>query len=92
MVTPITEEELLATIRENPMICTRAIVKKLRPDEFRDQAMYREHLDLLKPMLEKLYKNGTIVSAKVQYCTFNLKQWQIARHRFLTSLRSYGVS
>ena len=40
---PITEDELLQTIRENPMICTRAIVKKLRPDEFRDLEAYREY-------------------------------------------------
>ncbi|MBO4798906.1 MAG: hypothetical protein J5494_09100 [Candidatus Methanomethylophilaceae archaeon] len=74
---PIGEEELLQVIRENPMICTRAIVKRLRPEEFRDPAMYREHLDYLKPVLERLWKNGIIVSSKVQCCTFNLKQWQI---------------
>ena len=88
----ITEEELLKTIEENPMICTRAIVKKLRPEEFKDNATYLEYVKELKPMLMKLWKSGTIVSSKVQCCTFNLKQWQIARRRFLTSLRSYGVS
>lgn len=88
----ITEEELLKTIEENPMICTRAIVKKLRPEEFKDNAAYLEYVKELKPMLMKLWKDGTIVSSKVQCCTFNLKQWQIARRRFLTSLRSYGVS
>ena len=88
----ITEEELLKTIEENPMICTRAIVKKLRPEEFKDNATYLEYVKELKPMLMRLWKNGTIVSSKVQCCTFNLKQWQIARRHFLTSLRSYGVS
>ena len=29
-------------------------------------------------MLTKLWKDGIIVSSKVQCCTFNLKQWQIA--------------
>ena len=29
-------------------------------------------------MLTKLWKDGTIISSKVQCCTFNLKQWQIA--------------
>jgi len=75
---PITEEEILQVIGENPMICTRSIVKKLRPEEFRDNDCYREYLAQIRPILEKLYKNGTIVSAKVQYCTYNLKQWQIS--------------
>ncbi len=75
---PITEEELLETIKENPMICTRAIVKRLRPDEFHDQDAYKDYLDQMKPMLMGLWKDGTIVSSKVQCCTFNLKQWQIA--------------
>ena len=58
------------------MICTRAIVKRLRPDEFKDNVLYREYIDSLKPMLNKLWKDGVIVSSKVQCCTFNLKQWQ----------------
>ena len=73
----ITEEELLAVIRENPMICTRAIVKRLRPEEFKDNATYLEYVKSLKPMLMRLWKDGTIVSSKVQCCTFNLKQWQM---------------
>ena len=40
----ITEDEVLSAIRENPMICTRALVKKLRPEEFRDQEAYKEYL------------------------------------------------
>ncbi|MBE6518519.1 MAG: hypothetical protein E7Z70_03115 [Thermoplasmata archaeon] len=75
---PITQEELLATIEENPMICTRAIVKKLRPEEFHDADAYVKYVDEIKPMLMTLWKNGKIVSSKVQCCTFNLKQWQIA--------------
>ncbi len=43
----ISESEILSVISENPMICTRAIVKELRPDEFRDQEAYREHLGSL---------------------------------------------
>ena len=74
---PITEEELLDTIRENPMICTRAIVKRLRPEDFKDQDLYKQYLDELKPMLMDLWHDGRIVSSKVQCCTFNLKQWQI---------------
>ncbi len=75
---PITDEELLDVIRSNPMICTRAIVKKLRPEEFKDQELYLEYIKSLKPTMERLWKNGIIVSSKVQCCTFNLKQWQIA--------------
>ncbi len=74
----ITESELLAVIGENPMICTRAIVKKLRPEDFKDPDLYKAHVDSLKPLLNKLWKDGKIVSSKVQCCTFNLKQWQIA--------------
>ncbi len=74
----ITEDELLRTIEENPMICTRAIVKKLRPEEFKDNATYLEYVKEVKPILMKLWKDGKIVSSKVQCCTFNLKQWQIA--------------
>jgi hypothetical protein len=74
----ITESELLDVIRENPMICTRAIVKNLRPEDFRDPELYKAHLDSLKPLLNRLWTEGTIVSSKVQCCTFNLKQWQIA--------------
>ena len=74
----ITESELLAVIKENPMICTRAIVKKLRPEDFKDPDLYKAHVDSLKPLLNKLWKDGEIVSSKVQCCTFNLKQWQIA--------------
>ena len=73
---PISEKELLSVIKENPMICTRAIVKKLRPDDFHDQDKYREYLDQLKPMLMDLWSDGRIISSKVQCCTFNLKQWQ----------------
>lgn len=40
----IIEDEVLSVIRENPMICTRALVKKLRPEEFRDQEAYKEYL------------------------------------------------
>ncbi len=40
----ITESEVLAAIKENPMICTRALVKKLRPDEFRDAEAYKGYL------------------------------------------------
>lgn len=40
----ITQEEVLEVIRENPMICTRAIVKKLRPEEFRDPECYKGYL------------------------------------------------
>jgi len=74
---PITEEELLTVIRENPMICTRAIVKNLRPEEFKDNATYLEYVESIKPMLMGLWKDGKIVSSKVQCCTFNLKQWQV---------------
>jgi len=74
---PITEEELLTVIRENPMICTRAIVKNLRPEEFKDNATYLEYVESIKPILMGLWKDGKIVSSKVQCCTFNLKQWQV---------------
>lgn len=74
---PITDEEVLAVIRENPMICTRAIVKRLRPEEFKDNKTYLEYIENLKPTLMRLWKDGVIVSSKVQCCTFNLKQWQI---------------
>ena len=74
---PITDEEVLTVIRENPMICTRAIVKKLRPEEFKDNKTYLEYVENLKPTLMRLWKDGVIVSSKVQCCTFNLKQWQI---------------
>ena len=74
---PITDEEVLTVIRENPMICTRAIVKRLRPEEFKDNKTYLEYIENLKPTLMRLWKNGIIVSSKVQCCTFNLKQWQI---------------
>ena len=40
----ITEDEVLSAIRENPMICTRALVKKLRPEEFKNQEAYKEYL------------------------------------------------
>ena len=40
----ITEDEVLSAIRENPMICTRALVKKLRPEEFRDLEAYKGYL------------------------------------------------
>ncbi len=75
---PITEEELLKVIGEHPMICTRAIVKNLRPEEFKDNATYLEYVGQIKPMLMDLWSDGKIVSSKVQCCTFNLKQWQIA--------------
>ena len=75
----ITKEELLRTIEENPMICTRAIVKRLRPEEFKDNKTYLEYVAEIKPILMELWKEGVIVSSKVQCCTFNLKQWQIAR-------------
>lgn len=75
----ITREELLKTIEENPMICTRAIVKRLRPEEFKDNKTYLEYVAEIKPILMELWKDGVIVSSKVQCCTFNLKQWQIAR-------------
>lgn len=75
---PITEEELLTVIRENPMICSRGIVKHLRPDEYRDPAAYKEYMDYLKPIMERLWKDGIIVSSKVQCCTFNLKEWRLA--------------
>ncbi len=74
----ITEAELLETIRENPMICTRAIVKKLRPEDFKEVDLYMAHVESIKPMLKRLWVDGVIVSSKVQCCTFNLKQWQIA--------------
>ena len=74
---PITDEEALTVIRENPMICTRAIVKRLRPEEFKDNKTYLEYIENLKPTLMRLWKDGVIVSSKVQCCTFNLKQWQI---------------
>jgi len=74
---PITDEEVLSVIRENPMICTRAIVKKLRPEEFKDNKTYLAYVENLKPTLMRLWKDGVIVSSKVQCCTFNLKQWQI---------------
>ncbi len=74
----ITEEELLRTIEDNPMICTRAIIKKLRPEEFKDNATYLEYVKEVKPILMKLWHDGKIISSKVQCCTFNLKQWQIA--------------
>ena len=73
---PISKEELLNVISENPMICTRAIVKKLRPEDFKDQNEYRQYLDEIKPLLMELWHDGIIVSSKVQCCTFNLKQWQ----------------
>ena len=74
---PITDEEVLTVIRENPMICTHAIVKRLRPEEFKDNKTYLEYIENLKPTLMRLWKDGVIVSSKVQCCTFNLKQWQI---------------
>ncbi|MBO6084441.1 MAG: hypothetical protein J6U12_00935 [Candidatus Methanomethylophilaceae archaeon] len=74
---PITDEEVLGVIRENPMICTRAIVKKLRPEEFKDNDTYLKYVENLKPTLMRLWEDGVIVSSKVQCCTFNLKQWQI---------------
>ncbi len=77
---PITREELLDVIADNPMICTRAIVKKLRPTEFHDPECYRMYLDGLKPMLFDLWQDGVIVSSKVQCCTFNLKQWQLVEN------------
>ena len=40
----ITEKEVLSVIGENPMICTRMIVKKLRPEEFKDVEKYKEYL------------------------------------------------
>ena len=40
----ITEKEVLSVIGENPMICTRMIVKKLRPDEFKDVEAYKGYL------------------------------------------------
>ena len=74
---PITDEELLSVIKENPMICTRGIVKNLRPDEYKDPDVYKEYMNYLKPVMERLWKEGVIVSSKVQCCTFNLKQWQV---------------
>ena len=74
---PITKQEIIDTISAHPMICTRAIIKALRPEEFKDQNLYLEYIAQIRPLLEELYDDGTIVSAKVQYCTFNLKQWQI---------------
>ena len=74
---PITEKELLDVIRDNPMICTRSIIKKLRPEEFKDNAKYLEYVASVKPTLIRLWKNGVIISSKVQCCTFNLKQWQM---------------
>ena len=74
----ITESELLQVIKDNPMICTRAIVKKLRPEEFNNVDAYTAYVESLKPILNRLWKEGKIVSSKVQCCTFNLKQWQIA--------------
>ncbi len=70
----ITEEELLGVVRENPMICTRAIIKKLCPEEFKDNPTYLEYIASVKPLLMRLWENGVIVSSKVQCCTFNLKQ------------------
>lgn len=55
---PITDEEVLAVIRENPMICTRAIVKRLRPEEFKDNKTYLEYIENLKPTLMRLWKDG----------------------------------
>ncbi len=75
---PISKEELLSVIGDNPMICTRAIVKNLRPEEFRDVQSYLAYVDQIKPLLLDLWHDGKIVSSKVQCCTFNLKQWQIA--------------
>ena len=40
----ITEKEVLSVIGENPMICTRMIVKKLRPEEFNDTEAYKGYL------------------------------------------------
>ncbi|MBP5685684.1 MAG: hypothetical protein J6W72_04575, partial [Candidatus Methanomethylophilaceae archaeon] len=59
---PITDEEVLGVIRENPMICTRAIVKKLRPEEFKDNKTYLEYIENLKPTLMRLWEDGVIVS------------------------------
>ena len=73
----ITEEELLEVIRSNPMICTRAIVKKLRPEEFKDNTTYLAYVESIKPILMRLWEDGIIISSKVQCCTFNLKQWQV---------------
>ena len=73
----ITEEELLEVIRSNPMICTRAIVKKLRPEEFKDNTTYLAYVESIKPILMRLWEDGFIISSKVQCCTFNLKQWQV---------------
>jgi len=74
---PITCDELLRVIGDNPMICTRSIIKKLRPTEFQDAEAYRSYLDDVKPKLFGLWQDGIIVSSKVQCCTFNLKQWQL---------------
>ncbi|AGI48471.1 hypothetical protein TALC_01500 [Thermoplasmatales archaeon BRNA1] len=80
MSEPITENEVLEVLRENPMICTRAMIKKLRPDDFEHGTgdAYRAHLDSLKPLLMSMWSRGIIVSSKTQCCTFNLKQWQLA--------------
>jgi len=73
----ITKEELIEVIGKNPMICTRAIVKNLRPTDFKDPELYKQHVDSIKPILMELWNDGKIVSSKVQCCTFNLKQWQV---------------
>ena len=40
----ITEKEVLSVIGENPKVCTRMIVKKLRPEEFKDVEAYKGYL------------------------------------------------
>ena len=39
---PISRSELLEVISANPMICTRSIVKRLRPEVMADPDSYRE--------------------------------------------------
>ncbi len=73
----ISKQELLDTIAANPMICTRSIIKKLRPEDFDNGERYKAELDAVKPLLMELWEDGKIISSKVQCCTFNLKQWQI---------------
>ncbi|MBR2255047.1 MAG: hypothetical protein IJ856_04435 [Candidatus Methanomethylophilaceae archaeon] len=43
-MTPITRSEILGVISENPMICTRSIIKRLRPEAMSDPAAYQEEL------------------------------------------------
>jgi len=74
---PITRDEIIEAVGQNPMICTRALVKKLRPEDFKDPELYKQHVESIKPIMMDLWEKGVIVSSKVQCCTFNLKQWQL---------------